>query len=211
MYVSPLTLNISPMDQDASPEVLPVPLAKVKTYLSVDTDDFDDLIRTFIWSGAERFEEQTARTIIRRDHSWSLRSFPSAADARIKLPRGYVRAIHFIKYYTNNAPVTLTGPSSTVPGTGYQEILTTNDANVAPALGSNWPTAQIDAIRPVEISYSAGWEPSELPTTIVNAIMFWARISLDELRGQGDATRHSANLSAFEALCSPYRLARFHR
>lgn len=205
MKLSPLRLDIDP----APSSPLPLDMTLVKQHVAVDFDDVDDLLTTYIMAAVAAFENTTHRSIVQREHTWVLAGFPIYPRDRIHLPRGKTASVASIAYIRNGQTVTLTGPTSTVAGTDYQEDLRGDDGGVLlPPQGQQWPTADCDVPNPVTITFQAGYDAATLPGDILNALLFHIRTSLDDQRT--DPTKQEANLNVFETLCSGYRLSRVY-
>jgi uncharacterized phiE125 gp8 family phage protein len=205
--LNPLRLDVSPLD--TSP--LPLDLALVKEHLAVDGNDNDALIETFILAAIRWTEGAMRRTIYARSHSWVLADFPRDACQEIRLPRGKTQSVESIVYSSNGSLITLLGPSSGSPaGTDWQEDLRGDDGGMlVPARGSIWPCPDADAISPVVINFTAGWETGEVPDDIVHALLFSVSDAFD-LRGTGDFSGGGGNFAVRELLISPYRLKRWY-
>src|SRR5262245_14403830 len=113
----PIRLDIDALE--TSP--LPISLELLKTHLSIDFGDLDDLIELNLAAAIAAFEAETHRTVLRRVHRWSLADFPRATYQRIRLPRGKTRAVNSIEYVAGGTVHTLLGASSASPAsTDYQ-------------------------------------------------------------------------------------------
>jgi hypothetical protein len=207
MTLCPLRLEVA--DLDGSP--LPLDLDLVKEHLAVDGDDNDALIESLIFSAILWAEGAMRRTIYRRSHTWVLRDFPVDDFQEIRLPRGRTVSVESIAYSTGGQTLTLTGPSSGSPGgSDYQEDLRGNGGGVLmPARGSSWPSVDYDVPAPVAITFTAGWESAEVPSDIVQGLLFAISDGF-ELRGSGDMTQFGRNFETRNVLISPYRLKRWY-
>lgn len=207
MKLSPIQLDVDPLS--SSP--LPVDLDLIKLHCSVDGDDHDQQLEVYLLAAIQAFEDSTHRTLLARDHRWVLRDFPRWSYQWLHLPRGKTRSVAKIEYVRDGQTVTLTGPSSSPAGTDYLENLSGDDGGVLmPPQGGTWPDVDLDHPAPVTITFTAGWQPEELPADVLHTLLFSVRIMLDDLRGSEDATRQPVVLRTFEALASPYRLSRFY-
>ena len=207
MTLCPILLDVSALE--ASP--LPLSLTLAKQHLAEDSTDNDELIETYILSAIKWAEGAMRRTIYARSHSWTLKDFPHDRDQTIRLPRGKTQSVESIVYASGGSTVTLTGPSSGSPaGTGYQEDLRGDDGGILlPPLGQSWPSADINAIAPVTINFTAGYLAAEVPNDIIHGLLF-AVSDAFELRGSGDFTVFGRNFETRNILISPYRLHRFY-
>src|SRR5262245_48691645 len=122
----PLRLDVDPLA--ASP--LPIELELLKQYLAIDFADFDELIELNLLAAVQECENTTHRTVVRRAHRWVLRDFPWHGCQDLTLPRGKTRAVASVVVSVGGSITTLTGPTSTVPGTGFQEDLRGADGGV---------------------------------------------------------------------------------
>jgi uncharacterized phiE125 gp8 family phage protein len=208
----PYQYNLLPKRLDVDPLVgspFPIDLDLIKSHLAIDYSDQDELIEKFALAAIEAFEGTTHRTLIQREHTWVLASFPFSYKLGIWLPRGRTVSVEQIAYVSGGQTVTLTGPTSTPTGDDYQEDLRGNDGGcLLPLQGESWPSVDIDAVAPVAISFTAGWETAEMPADALNALLFFIRTSLDDART--DPMKSEANMRVFEAMVSGFRLTRFY-
>jgi uncharacterized phiE125 gp8 family phage protein len=206
MTLCPWRLDIATLD--SSP--LPLDLTLVKAHLAVDGDDSDALIEAYIMAAIHWAEGATRRSIYSRTHTWVLRDFPRDGCQEIRLPRGKTQSIESVAYSDGGTVTTLTGPSGSPAGTGWQEDLRGDDGAVLmPARGSSWPAVDYDVPSPVAITFTAGWLAAEVPQDVIHAMLFACSDAFDT-RGSADLTTFGPNLNTREALISPYRLHRWY-
>lgn len=207
----PLRLQVDALG--GSPPAIAASL--IKAHIREVDVDFDDLIDVYTSAAIKWAEDTTHRTIFARNHIWVLKEFPVSGWEGIRLPRGKTRSVAAIRYSIGGQTTTLTGPSSSPAGTGYQEDLRGDDGGVLmPSRGSSWPSADCDVPAPVEIEFSAGWMPDEVPANVLHAILFAIADAYD-LRGTPDfqptmLASGGARFQAREALISAYRLSRWY-
>jgi len=207
MTLCPVRLDIDPLP--ASP--LPVSLDLIKAHCAVDFTDQDELLETYLLAAITSFEDTTHRTVFSCAHRWTLKDFPQNRYQQIRLPRGKTQSVQKIDFVQGGQTVTLTGASSSPASDDYQEDLRGDDGGtLMPPRGGSWPSVEFDNPAPVTIHFTAGWQTAELPPNLLNALLFAVRISLDDMRGSVDPTRHSSNLETLEALVSGFRLTRFY-
>ena len=204
--LSPIRLDIETLV--ASP--LPVDLDLIKQHCAVDSTDQDELLETYLIAAINAFENTTHRTLFRRGHVWVLKEFPFDTYQHIWLPRGKTRSVDMIEYVSNGETVTLTGPTSGSPmGADWQEDLRGDDGGlILPPRGQSWASVDSDAPDPVTVYFTAGWGVDELPSDILNALLWYVRTSLDDART--DPQKSEANMRVFESLVSGHRLTRFY-
>jgi uncharacterized phiE125 gp8 family phage protein len=206
MTLQPLRLEVSALD--ASP--FPLDIALVKQHCAIDGDDFDGLIDVYMKAAILWAEGAMHRTVYARDHSWVLRDFPRDGCQDIWLPRGKTQSVESIVYYQGGSAHTLTGPSSTPAGSGYQEDLGGDHGGVImPVAGGSWPSVDLDVPRPVAINFTAGYLTEEVPDDILHALLFSVSDAFD-MRGSADITSGGRNFETREALISGYRMVRFY-
>ena len=136
----------------------PITLAEIKIYLRVDHSDEDALIQSCLTAGTEWVQHYTRRVIATETWKMALDDFPTGDDLRIFLPYGKIQSVTNIIYAnTDTTTVTLTGPTSSSPGTGYQESLINETAPILlPPYGDSWPSIT-RVIDPILITYVAGY------------------------------------------------------
>lgn len=195
---------------------LPVDLDLIKKHCSIDDNDFNDQLETYLSAAILWAEGATHRTIFSRAHTWVLKEFPYGERSEIRLPRGKTQSVSRIRYSLNGVQTDLLGPSSGSPaGVDYQEDLRGDDgAILMPPRGGDWPSADIDVPSPVTVEFNAGWQSSEVPQDIIHAILFCVSDAFD-LRGTSDFNpavliAGGARLETREALISAYRLVRWY-
>jgi len=201
--IAPMRLVVDPLP--GNPLVVETDL--LKQHLAVDHDETDELIEIYLKSAIGWAETVTHRSIVSRGHKWILGGFP-LADREIRLPRGLASAVSGISYASGATTVSLTGPTSGSPaGSDYREDLTDDAGGILlPAYGGSWPSADRDAVAPVTITFTAGWQSGAVPHDIQAAIMLRVAASLEN---RGDDEK-SADLSACFALLSGWTLSRWH-
>jgi uncharacterized phiE125 gp8 family phage protein len=192
---------------------LPLDVDAAKKHARVDSSDEDDLVQLYLRAAIEWVEDVTHRTIITRTHRWILKDFPLC---EIVLPRGKSSAVSQIQYVAGGQTFTMRGPTSGSPaGSDYQEDLRSDVAGILmPPQGESWPSVDYDAIAPITIEFSAGWQAAQVPMPITHAIYF-AVADMLELRSQADfspamVAAAGPRYAAREALISPYKIMRWY-
>jgi uncharacterized phiE125 gp8 family phage protein len=173
--VKPLRLDVAALD--SSP--LPIDLDLVREHCAIDGNEFDTLLATYLLAAIRWAENTTHRTLFQRPHRWVLREFP--AD-RIRLPRGRTARVESIAYVAGGQVVTLTDGD-------WQEDLASDSGGELMAI---WPAADLDAVTPVAITFTAGYPAGELPADILHALMF-AVSDMFDTRGSADLTSGGRN------------------
>ena len=169
-----------------APEQEPWTLEMAKAYLRISIDAEDDLLREFLRAARRWVESETKRALISQVWEYALQTFPRND---IVLPWGRALSVVEIRYRdSSDSVVTLTGPTSTSPGTDYQEDLSGDEGGrVAPVPGASWPDAKPDRLNAVVVKYTAGYstDPDDLPPDLRMAVLY--RMSdLNEYRGAFD-------------------------
>jgi len=151
---------------------LPIDIALVKSQLRLIESDFDAAIESMHIPAAVQWAESLMRrSILSKVHTWTVDSFPWASYEPIRLPRGKCTKIESIVYIDAKVTRTLKGASSTIPGTDYQEDLSNDSgALLMPPQGGAWPSADYDAIKPVTVTFTAGWTNAAIPADILLAL-----------------------------------------
>lgn len=205
----PLRLDIDKLSIDGSPWAIDEAL--VKTHCRIDFDDDDANLQAYVESAVLWAENFTHRTIIRREHRWTLAEFPYDGRLAIRLPRGKCSAVSGIVYSLNGAATTLRGPTSSPVGTDWQEDLTADAGGVLmPPRGASWPSADIDVPAPVVFDFTAGYDAAEIPADLLNAVLMACADAWD-IRGSGDSIDMAGKrLQSRESLASSYMLPRIY-
>lgn len=138
-------------------------LETLKLDLRISDDSLDSILSTqYIPAAVEWCEGVTKRIMVSRQLQWVVSDFPDrSTNYAFYLPGGKVTAVAQIDYVDNQATTTLAGPSSSPAGTGFQESLSDSVSRIMPAQGESWPTPDSDAIDPVKVTYTAGWETQD--------------------------------------------------
>lgn len=213
MTLSPIRLEAAAIT--GSPGPLSLALAKAHCSVDASETEFDTLFDLYIDAAIAWAEGETQRSLVARQHVWTLRDFPRAYGRRaeIWLPRGKTQSVASIAYTTSaGAVTTITGPSSGSPsGTGWREELGGEMGGVlAPPRDEGWPSdVDCDAPAPVRVTFRAGWEVGEMPADMTRALMF-AVSDMFELRGAADWKEAGGNFSFCETLVSGFRLPRIY-
>lgn len=195
------------VDWDAATGIA-VELDKIKDQLRIHDEQFDSLITDLHLPGALDWAEGVMhRAIISRTHRAVFSDFPRGRDQMLKLPRGNVIAIESIKYTSNDAVTTMSGPSSAAPSTDYQETITSPTAGrVYPAVGEAWPNVDLEAVEPVLVTYTAGWAVADIPATIKLALTVYVSDALDIVGAADMGAGITEKLNQKDMMLSPYRL-----
>lgn len=207
MTLCPLRLTLDALD--ASP--FPLDMTLIRAHCAVDGTDSDALLETYALAAIAWAEDTMHRTVFQRGHAWALGDFPRGDYRRIRLPRGRAVSVESVVYYDAATPQTLFGPSSGSPGDDFQEDLSSDDGGViAPLVGiGDWPSVETQAISPVVINYTAGWQVDAIPMPILHAILF-ATSDMFDTRGSADLTVFGRNFETRTRLVSPYILDRWY-
>lgn len=217
---------------------LPISLAEAKRHLRITHDAENDDIESKIRSVTAWAETHTGRFFITRTCRVQMDRFPYASEyvagtqfaiedqerkvslrARSKsqparsgalyLPGGRVTQVLDITYFdADGVQQTLTGPTSAVAGTDYQEDLSNDEAAwVYPPRSGSWPAVQADRVNAVSINYKAGYstDADDVPDDI-RAALLTRLADLYQVRGTADAGNRNSFLNAAEALLFPYTL-----
>lgn len=138
------------------PAAEPVSLSEAKLHLRVDGSTEDALITRLIAAAREELEQQLDRSVAAQTLMLVLDEFPAGA---IRLPRGPVTSISFVKYINN------VGTLTTLDSAAY--VLDDNDPepSVLPAYGLLWPVPRLQA-NAVQIQYAAGWAANVCPSSL---------------------------------------------
>lgn len=156
-----LKLITGPVDE-------PIPLAKAREHLRVETNAEDGLIASLIVAARMHVEAMTGRSLMTTE--WELRadSFPCAGEAQT-LPRAPLDTLDAVTYIDD------AGAEQTVTSTVYQLIQpvgpTANLASVVLAYSQTWPTArgEADAVR---YQFTAGYADEDaVPEPIKSAML----------------------------------------
>jgi uncharacterized phiE125 gp8 family phage protein len=181
-----------------------LPLAAAKAHLRVDGEWEDDLIAALRDTAVAAVEAYTMRPLSPRSFEWS-GEFPavaSGADARIVLGQAMVRSVEAV-LYLNGAGI------STDFSAGDCRVV--HGRSVVPAVGKAWPSDVADALAPVSISFTAGYDPADSvpgyrpPAALIAA----AQLMLGHLYMNREAVVVGVTSTAlpmgFRDLCAPWR------
>ncbi len=206
--IRPLSLNVEDSDD------LILNQDVLKAHCSIDGDSLDDLLALYERAAIQWAEDEMKRTILARAHSFVISDFPRYPNStqQIVLPRGLCQSVQGIVYVRDGESVSMFGPSAGSPGgSDYQEDLgDLKGARLLPLQSTCWPSCDLDAIAPVTITYTAGWNtPNDVPANIKHALMF-AIADMLEVRGVTDLAALAAiaasgkTFDARSALISKY-------
>jgi len=196
-----------------APAEEPLTLAGLRLFLKVDDDNAaDDTLITALIAGARSWcETFTRRALVTQTLELVLDGFPPCAIAnprrQIVLPRGRATAVDWISYVdADGVTQTLTGPTSSPAGTGYQEDLTDDYGGIlVPAYGTDWPATR-DVVGAVRVRFRAGYgAASAIPAQLLDAMRYHAA-TMYEARGEQDT---KAWTGVAEALARPYQIGWF--
>lgn len=179
----------------------PVSLSEAKSQIRVTHSAEDEHIQALIAAATAWAQDYTGRVFIDTQVQYKLDCFTDA----IRLPGGVVSAVNDIDYTdADGALQVLTGPTSSTPGTDYQETLQDDEQPILyPARESSWPSTQSGLKNAVAVDYQVGWSSSgEVPENIKHAIKFKVA-DLYTIRDSVDGSKSAAVASA-ENLLFPY-------
>jgi len=127
----------------------------------------------------------------------------TSRDRGIFLPGGNVTAVESISYIDEaGVPQTLSGPTSTVPGTDYQEDLTDDEwPMILPPIDLGWPSTQGGGVNVVAVRYTAGWAKADIPESIRHAVRFKLA---DLYTVRAPSNQKTAGVRAAEDLLDPF-------
>lgn len=178
-------------------------LEMVKADLRISGTQLDDVLSgQYIPGAIEWAEGATGRVMVARQLQWILSEFP--LYTAMYLPGGNVSAVSSIAYVSNGSIVTLTGPSASPVGTDYQESLAGPLPRIMPPQGDSWPSVDSDAIDPVKVTFTAGYDseaavPADLKRAMVAHV--YGAMELDGLL----QIRPGFDMDHAEKLISAYR------
>jgi hypothetical protein len=185
--VDPIRLSIDPLTVD------PFEIETLRAHCHVDEQPgtlSDAMLLLYAKSAVLWAEGEMHRTIYSRSHRWVLRCFPYDAGVQeIRLPRGKTQSVESIQYSTAGQIVTLTGPSASPPGSGFQEDLNGDDGGVImPVYNGSWQGTDLNVPAPVAINFTAGWAADSVPEDIQQALLFYVSDAYEQ-RGTEDVER----------------------
>jgi uncharacterized phiE125 gp8 family phage protein len=125
----------------------PLTLAEVKNHCAIDSDDFDDLLTSYIAAVRAHVERITNRALCAQTWELRLSGFPSV----IELPLPPFQSVTSITY-TDTAGTTQTLASYEISGVGGDQ-----PAEIRPAFGTRWPATR-DVPEAVKVRFVAGYE-----------------------------------------------------
>lgn len=141
--------------------VEPITLAQAKQWCRVDAGDDDGLFTSLCIPAARQDAERyLRRTLLPTTWRLVLDGFPAG---RIELQYPNLLQVTTVKYFD------LTGTEQTLPAQAYLVDVVSQPGTIAPAPGSQWPSAQ-DRLNAVSIDYTAGWATPDL---VPAAIRMW--------------------------------------
>jgi uncharacterized phiE125 gp8 family phage protein len=164
------------LQQTVPPNDPPVSLVRAKLHLKVDEPDDDLLISDLINAATTWGEDYTHRKFITQTWELTLDRFPTGAPGIIELPFGNTQSITQISYIdAAGATQTLTGPSTSPPGTDWQEDLSSDNGGIiAPPFGGSWPSARGSTLGAVTITFVTGYgdDAEDVPESLVRAMLY---------------------------------------
>jgi len=181
----------------------PISLAQAKAHLRVTHNAEDDYIQSLIVAATDWAQVYSGRILIDSRVGIRMNDFPW--HGTIYLPGGNITAVNDIDYSdVDGNPQTLTGPTSTAPGTDYLEDLTDDEWPLLCATDDGWPSVESNTVNAVLIDYQVGWlSQEEIPGSIRQAIKF-KLADLFTIRDTNDAGSKSELIKVAENLLEPY-------
>lgn len=130
----------------AAPALEPVTVSELKTFLRLDTTDYDAMLGGYITACREAVEKHTRRTLISTTYELYFDNFPFV----IELIRPPVQSVTSIIYIDDD------GVSQTLSSPLYRTDLVSLYPRITPAYGEVWPTTQAIS-NAVKVTYIAGY------------------------------------------------------
>jgi hypothetical protein len=187
----------------------------LKTHCRIDGDAMDDLLTMYEQVAIQWAEHETRRSILSRQHTFTVSDFPRAYPQHLVLPRGLCTSVDKIEFYRGGDLNILYGPTSGSPGGSdfLEDLSSENGARIGPLSGQSWPSVDVDHISPVKIVYTAGWEADEVPADIKYALMFAVQDCI-EFTGSADMLAQlqmgGSAFNARNALLNGYVITRLY-
>lgn len=144
------------------PTIEPVSLDEVKLHCRIEDDIEDTLIMGKITAAREWCEQFTRRALVRKTLTLVLDSWPVIRE--LELPQPPLVAVTAIQCITAAAEtITLNTANFDVDNIGAP-------GRISP-IGGGWPSEKLKQIGGVQITYTAGWEPNQVPQAIRESIL----------------------------------------
>ena len=186
-----------------NPTALAVSLADAKDHLRVERDDtdFDLDIESLILAAQDYVESETHLTSITVSYQATFDGFPE--DGPMKIPGWPMISIDSITYVDEIG--------AQVPLNSYQSDLSQSPVLICPDVGEEWPVTQEGALRPVVVTFTAGYGaddlsmPPMLKAMVKLLVAHWFK-NREAISNKGVVTTYPL---AFEALRDQVRVNEF--
>ena len=138
---------------------------QVKLQLSIDSDEWDSLLETYIEAARASAEHYTDRTLVQKRVTENYDAFPIGGEA-IELSFAPVREIQSVQYIDED------GATQTWSASNYKADLSEGlPARITEAFDVNWPTIR-DEINAVTVSYDIGpINSDDVPGTVIQGML----------------------------------------
>lgn len=149
-------------------------LAQAKEQLALAGSSQDAHLTRLIAAARTWAETRTKRAIIRQRWRVTLDDFPPGAQ-ELRLPKGLCLSVVSVAYRdTSGAWITLSGPSASPVGTGYEEDLDGHTAGILrPVFEDEWPdTASVNGAVRIEAWFGYGTAADDVPGDLRQAILY---------------------------------------
>lgn len=143
------------------PTVEAVLLADAKQWLRVDHDFEDGIIQRLLYTALAIVENITWRSILPQTLELQMERFPSGRVIVLPYPR--LTAVESIEYLPAGG-----GGWGSLEGSRY-EVDTTSEPGRILIDSAGWPATE-EALAAVKVTYTAGWDRTEIPLPVQNAI-----------------------------------------
>ena len=174
--------------------VEPITLAEVKTYLRIDTTDYDNILTPLIQTVRQLAEKITGRDFINKTWKTYLDRFPTCEGIEIK--KSKLQSITSIKYYTDSV---LTLLASSV----YYNTEDASYSSIYLVDGQSYPTTDCRK-QAVEIIFVSGYgaTASDVPQALRQAMITHVAYLFENT---GDCA--DGGVAQFKSMYLPYILA----
>jgi uncharacterized phiE125 gp8 family phage protein len=148
------------------PNIEPVSVEDLKTYMRLDGDDFDDLLSSLITAGREEAEEYQNRAY---DDQTLAEWFDKWPNLPHGLPRAPLQAINAVKYYDTD------DNEYTLDASIYFVDTKSEPGRINLVYGESLPSIVLRPTNAVYIEYACGYGAANVPDRTKTAIMLFAK------------------------------------
>jgi uncharacterized phiE125 gp8 family phage protein len=184
-----------------NPTTLPISLDDVKDHLRIERDeiDYNDDLTELIYTARDYIQSETHLTLITTQYRCVWDCWPAEV---VKLPAWPIQSVDAVKYKDTD------GAEQTLSSALYRTKLIEDPGTIQPAISTDWPSLQSDAVEAVTVDLTAGYGDAadDIPHMVRHLLKLTIAHWFRHREAIGLSTSNSPMKLAFESLRDEVRV-----